>query len=71
MIGMNTQDDADYANRKPRWWPTRADPVSDALDAFFLEHRLCGVLESAVDDEAKTISLTCCHCDTSLVSPLA
>jgi hypothetical protein len=30
-----------------------------------------GVLESAVNDEANTISLTCCHCDTSLVLPLA
>jgi hypothetical protein len=39
--------------------------------AFFREHQLCGVLQSAVDDETNTISLTCRRCDTSLVLPLA
>lgn len=68
---MNTPEDADHADREPRWWPSRTDPVSEALDAFFIEQRLCGVLTSAIDDEANTIASTCHHCETSVVLPLA
>ena len=45
--------------------------MSDALVAFFNEHRLCGVLESAIDDATNTLSLTCRYCDTSVVLPMS
>jgi hypothetical protein len=47
------------------------DDLSDALNAFFLEHRLCCVLESATDDERDIISLTCRRYGAWVVLPLA
>jgi hypothetical protein len=42
----------------------------DALDVFFRQHRLCSVVDSAVNDEAETISVTCRRCGASVVLPL-
>ena len=50
---------------------SRVDPISDALVAFFDEHRFCGVLESAADNDKNTFSLTCRYCNTSLVLPMS
>jgi hypothetical protein len=47
------------------------DDLTVALDAFFLEHHLCGrVVEDIVDEELETISLICWRCDASVVLPL-
>ena len=35
------------------------------------QRRLCCVLESTVDHDAETISLTCPRCGTSVVLPLS
>jgi hypothetical protein len=71
MSSLDDANHADHASRQPRQSPKNADLVYDAVEAFFREHQLCGVLQSAVDDETHTISLTCRRCHTSLVLPLA
>jgi hypothetical protein len=80
MIGMNTPKDADYADREPRSRPSRTDPMADALDAFLLEHRVCGAmvphfvsLDSGVRarEDDRTFSLMCRGCGASLVLPLS
>jgi len=71
MSSLDDANDADHASRQPRRSPENADVVYDGVEAFFREHQLYGVLQTAFDDKTNTIALTCRHCDTSLVLPLA
>ena len=47
------------------------DPLTVALDAFFLRHHNCGrAVEDIVDEEVETLSVICHRCDTSVVVSL-
>ena len=40
-------------------WQTMTTALASALDAFYLEHRRCGELESGVDDNRVWMACTC------------
>jgi len=69
-------DDRKPQGHRPKHVPPRSrrplDDLTVALDAFFLEHHLCGrVVEDIVDEELETISVICHRCDTSVVLSLS